>query len=186
MAIFKLFQGGDAPSAATGVSFPSNVSPASSGQSFADHQRARDYDVTRVLDTRAPTLYASTGKDRALTNWLKNNALAVGDVLQLTWIPANSLIKALSYTVISPLAGFAFDLRVAGTTAFAAVNAGTVSPSVQYFTMPAGFVTASNQFVELVITALPVQGLVSVAGTTGFVGAVTAHVHDLRPNGNAA
>lgn len=195
MTKYVLYQGGNKANNGTNRMYPSGTNPAACNPSYsyADHQRSRDYAVTRTVDFRASTPYGGGGRDRALVDMFKDIVVTVGDEFETHLLLPNTVFKAVSMGIVSPLAGFAFELRTRNDNVLLVntVNAAIVPRNAAgcamalYKEVPDGpygaaFLVDDEDAVILKVTAAPAGGKLS---NTSLALWITAHVMDLN-NGN--
>lgn len=211
MAQLPIFDGGNASNRGTNMLYPSSQAPAACVPpfSYADHQRAREYGVTKRIDLRQPSPFSGGGNDQALLCYLADKVIAVGDELLTHLLLPNTLLYGVSMGLVKAAPGFVFDVVL--------VNAATVPLNSVLFndvaatTIPVnstgcplalytpvsvagaaaaaggGFLIAEQSYLALRVVALPVSpqpALLATCGGTGLNMWVTAHVTDLD-NGNA-
>lgn len=204
MAIYKIFEGGNQSNRQTNQMLPSGTSPAACNPpyGYAEHLRERSYGITRRLDLRSRSPSKEGGMDQALVCFVKDNVLAVGDVLETHLLLPNTVLKALSFGVIGAVPGLTFDVKIierstpvaaiAALPVVVSIDAGVAPTNVNGCPLAAYLPVAAGagQFIDeesyaaLVITALPVGGLTSGCGPGGLNMWVTGHVLDLD-HGNA-
>lgn len=175
---YNLFMGGQSGNTTNRV-MPQGFAETITG--YADHQRSRDYAVTRQLDFRPPKPWGGADITVALKDYdwymalLASGAdVAVGDFLNLIAITPNSRLTHLSCNVVIPKTGVGLSVvrrldASPGTPATSTLAApaavtgylaatGLGATAGIYTSVPAADATASQKnqsFVSLEITALP-------------------------------
>ena len=200
MARYKIYEGGNRRYNGVSQMFPSGTNPVAQNApySYADHQRSRDYGVTRHLSTVAPTNSGGNGgTDQALICFLRDNPLAVGDELDIHLLLPNTVLKAVSMGILKAVPGFRFSLEFnnAVEPILANVDAGVVPVNAggaplatyvpitgtgQYAVAGSGAFIANEDYITMTILALPPEGIVAACGGGGIDMWVTAHVLDLN------
>ena len=212
MAQFPIFDGGNASNRGSNMLLPSGQTPNACVPSFsyADHQRSRQYAVTKRIDLRATSPFSGGGNDQALLCYLADKVVAVGDDLLTHLLLPNTLLAGVSMGLMKPAPGFVFDVVLVNNALVTPLNsvlfndvaAGTVTANaagcplalhtpVSAAGAPApaggGFLIAEQSYLALRVVALPVApqpALFAACGGTGLNMWITAHVTDLD-NGNA-
>jgi hypothetical protein len=115
MATFNLFLGGgQTTNGSQGLpSVPGTVTNGRTGrQSYADHQRARQYNVTRDLDFRDPAPFGGQGVNLDLNQWYKDNigALVATDILRTHLLLPNTYLRFIAIGIVNPVAGLQADV----------------------------------------------------------------------------
>lgn len=113
MATHEIYVGGPARVNGGRSQFPSAPFDADSAvfqrMSPAVHKGPSQYALTRVLDF---------GNDHALMDYVRNNAIVQGDVLNIQVIPANTLLYGLHVAVEEPQAGLVLTFGLDDGTQF--------------------------------------------------------------------
>ncbi len=184
MASINLFLGGDKTASGSFAlpSVPGTVVNGRTGrQSYADHQRARAYTLTRDLDFRDPAPFGGQGVSHGLNSWYNENfaSLVVTDVLRTHLLLPNTVLKWIAIGVVTPVTGLTADVGVQGTSfvELPAVDLGVAA--VNFFEFPVGSrrITAVD-YVGMELSAIPVGGF------KDLVAWISIGVEDLY-NGNA-
>jgi hypothetical protein len=195
MTTFSIYDGGSRLPSAGPNQYPSTVAPSAENPeyTYADHQRARLYAVTKAIDLRRTRTGNNGGVKQALLHYFQNNPAPVaGDLIEVGVLLPNTLLTGVSWGIVSPLPGFTFAIKVknAATTVQATVSAATVpvnaagSPAASYKALASGgLLITDTDFLVLEVLTAPATGLLAAPGTESLNMWVTAHVFDLN-NGN--
>jgi hypothetical protein len=185
MATFNLFLGGDG-TANGSYALPSAlaagavVNGRTGQQSYADHQRARQYNVTRDLDFRDPAPFGGQGVSAGLNTWYKDNiaSLVATDILRTHFLLPNTVLRFITLGVVVPVAGLQADVGLESSpfTQIPNHNFG-VAGVTHYEFNPTSLVTAVD-YVGIRFDAIPVGGF------KDLVAWISVGVEDLY-NGNA-
>lgn len=141
MADRIIYDGGTRNSSATFEQYPSVNTSGVPPQSYADHQRAKIFDVRKVIDLRPMQNWGTAGnKDVALPYYMKNNSItfAVADTIQTNLIVPQTVLERVGYQVYADgvLAGATFRLYLAsvgsGTTFFTGISTAAAGYNVTY------------------------------------------------------
>jgi hypothetical protein len=175
---YNLFMGGQAGNTSNRM-VPSGSPEGITG--YADHQRSRDYSVTRQLDFRPPKPWggADITVDCKDYEWYKQlvaagGDLIVGDILNVIALTPNSRLDYVSVNVVLPKTGLGFNViqRInadpgtppTSTIALPAAVTGYLAPTAMgavaglYTSQQLPTATASrpkHSFISLEITAVP-------------------------------
>lgn len=152
------------PTFTPGATFNS-ISPAA-------HKGPVQYALTRTLDF---------GNDHALMEYVRNNAIAAADVLNLQIVPANMLQYGLYVRVETPQAGVTLTFGLNDGTTFATAVDCSVAGSMFVAPNGAAWVTdgaVSLATAEFANVAKMLQATVTAVGAGGF-GALRLHASPL-------
>lgn len=117
MATYALYDGGSVGHQTDQLLYPQSDNTVLRPQPYADHQRAKYYNLTKVLDFRAPTPYGGGGKDLSFNAYLDSlvaagtTSLLANDELQLIRFHPNSRLISVHWDILNP-ATFTFTLSV--------------------------------------------------------------------------
>ena len=161
MAVYSIFDGGTRNNSANFSMYPSVNTAGVPPQGYADHQRARLYSVTKVIDLR-PLVNTGVGggKDVALLGYLQDNAItfAANDDLDSILLLPKTVYQGMSYEVIQPLAGVTFTIYRqsvgTGTPYFAGVSGATAGYNYTTTAVGAPLITTQDM-VRVRFTAVP-------------------------------
>jgi hypothetical protein len=196
MAIHKIFEGGNASNRTTNQMLPSGTTPPACNPpySYADHQRERSYGVTRRIDLRAAVPYGKGGKDQSLVCYFRDHPVAANDELQTHLLLPSTLLLGVSYGIVNPMAGltFSINLKNEATVIASAVDASVVRKNAAGCVLAnyvpvaagAGVMITDEDYLNMVLTAVPTAGVLPDCGGGGLNMWITAHVLDLD-HGNA-
>jgi len=126
---------------------------------YADHQRSRDYAVTRQLDFRPPKPWGGADVTVSLKDydWYKaliaaGSDVKVGDILNLIAITPNSRVEYISAQVLVPKVGLTFDV-------IRRIDASPGTPATTTVALPAAVTApAPNAYLSAVAMG-PVAGI---------------------------
>jgi hypothetical protein len=209
---YNLFMGGQAGNTSNRM-LPQGGAEGVTG--YADHQRSRDYAVTRQLDFRPSKPWGGEFGTTSCRDYSWYQALLesgtdvkVGDFLNLIIIPANTRIEYVSANIVVPKTGLGFSLirridaspgtpPTATTVLPAAVTAGYLAPTG--LGPVAGIYTSqrlidtggapssmkTQSFVSIEITAVPAAPARALDGLSFIVQAEVVDWGSGDFNGNA-
>lgn len=212
MAQLPIFDGGNASNRGTNMLLPSGQTPNACvpPMGYAEHQRARNYAVTKRIDLRQTSPFTGGGQDQSLLCYLADKTLAVGDELLTHLLLPNTLLSNVSMGLVKAAPGLVFDVVLVNNAIVAPLNS-VLFNDIAAVTIPVnaagcplalhtpisaagapaaaggGFLIAEQSYLALRIVALPVApqpALLATCGGTGLAMWITAHVTDLD-NGNA-
>lgn len=199
MAIYKIFEGGNASNRGTNQMLPSGTSPVACNPpySYADHQRERSYGITRRIDLRAAVPYGKGGKDQSLVCFMKDAVVAIGDELQTHLLLPSTYILGVSYGVKQAVPGLTFGMKIknANIAVVAAIDAGVVRKNAAGCVLATwapvsdgggggGAMILEEDFLALTLTGVPAGGILPACGGGGLDMWITVHALDLD-HGNA-
>lgn len=163
MATFNIFLGGNATAnGSQGLpSVPGVLTNGRTGrQSYADHQRARQYNVTRDMDFRDPAPFGGQGVSLDLNQWYKDNvgALVATDILRTHIVLPNTFLRFIVVGVVNPVAGLQADVGRESSpfTQIPNLNFGVAGVTAYEFN-PMSFVTAVD-YIGMRFDTIPVGG----------------------------
>jgi hypothetical protein len=177
MAVHNLFMGGQKANSCT---IGSNMFPSMEmGQCepwAADYRKSNvEFSLTREFNWGCAPAGGCTdcGQERgsqALKQYLNENTIAVGDIINAVGIPMLGIVTGVWWVIKAPAAGFTFDIQIrgaVGTSVPAPVVIGTVdggpaAPLAGSCSIPSGYFHLTtplyfdhNDMLQLVITGLP-------------------------------
>ena len=199
MATHNLFHGGQRVANPQYRMYP-QVAPKPNDPFQADNRRAPAmFPISRALDFRCGAGCRNCDtlerKDNtAFSQYIRENTIAVGDVIRSHIIPRHTLLSYVHWRVDSPVAGVTFSLRFRPSTDDAAVvtnialatNVSAAAEATGLIDVPAmnggdPLYTAQNGYIELVVTALPAAAPSTGCSDCGNVGPISGLVLCVSP-----